>query len=233
MQSGTLFLCDSLEGGLDSFRAEVALPDQAPADNLLEAIDIRNSRELPDGTLVQSGDAAAEVLSEQDVTEISENRISNRTEESVSTTFGTFTFSSDGILIVGGGGKFIPAIITEHTEIHAQAAKVDIDSYFEFLMSVHGSDNTEIWKVGFQEERTNADNGVLHGSALMSDSELAPLLENSKKTQLGVELEYQGELLNLYVAESGYFDIYQPNNYPDKQVIEFLRDQLLQFTTVE
>lgn len=233
MQSGTLYLCDSLSTGLDEFRATIGLPEQAPVDTVSEGIDIRDSQRTEGGVLIQSGDAAAEELVEDEVTQITDNRISNRTEEAVSANFGTFTYSSDGTLIVEGGGSFIPQIISEHTEISAQSSKIDINSYFEFLRSTHGPDDVNVWKVGFEEERTNADNGVLHGSDLMNDSELTQLLESSKKTQLGVEFQFRGERIKLYVAESGYFDIYEPTNYPDKQVIEFLQDQLIQFTKTE
>ncbi|MCJ0620879.1 hypothetical protein JZX76_15590 [Haloarcula hispanica] len=233
MQSGTLYLCDSLSTGLDDFRATVALPQQAPVDSVSEGIDIRDSKKTEDGVLIQSGDAAAEELIEDEVTQITDSRISNRTKETINANFGTFTYSSDGILIVGGGSSFIPQIISEHTEINAQSSKIDINSYFDFLRSVHGPDDVEVWKVGFEEKRTNADNGVLHGSDLMNDSELKPLLESSEKTQLGVEFQFRGERINLYVAESGYFDIYEPTNYPDKQVVEFLQDQLTQFATTE
>ena len=91
----------------------------------------------------------------------------------------------------------------------------------------------DIWKVGFYETHKLAENGVVHGNSLLSDEDIGTVLNNSKKNQLGIDYSFNGQPVRVFIAESGYVEIYQPNNFSSMEFATYIRDQIIPNTSVE
>lgn len=75
----------------------------------------------------------------------------------------------------------------------------------------------------------NAENGVVHGTDLLHDDELSGVLHESNLNQLGLEYPYNGQMLKVNMAESGYFEVYQPSNYESEDYLQFILDEVTHY----
>lgn len=75
----------------------------------------------------------------------------------------------------------------------------------------------------------NAKNGVVHGTDLLHDDELSAILHESNLNQLGVEYPYDGQMLKINMAESGYFEVYQPSNYESEDYLQFILEEVTHY----
>ncbi len=229
MQAGVVHLVESGEAQLESVREEIDLPDDHEFDSLVEAIEIAESIELPDGKSAQLGRAAAEQVSETSEVRVREEGITEYTAETKTTRYTEFFYIPNEIFVVdSSSGNFAVDVINRHTSASILPAQINLDEYLrDSAESGQGTDiEVDLWKVGFYDTRGLPENGVLHGQNLLEDSEVGGALRSARKNQVGIDYTYDQHPLRAFLAESGYVEVYQPSDFPTRQFAQFLLDEV-------
>ncbi|AWB28342.1 hypothetical protein HARCEL1_11805 [Halococcoides cellulosivorans] len=134
------------------------------------------------------------------------------------------TVPGEVVVVDSGAGSFAYSMIGSQTNTNIERAEINLSGF-----AADHEDDSDPWKVGFYGHLGNAENGVVHGTDLLSDDELSGVLHESNLNQLGVEYPYDGQMLKANMAESGYFEIYQPSNYESKDYLQFILDEVIHY----
>lgn len=228
MESGVIALVDGPET-LSEFHDSMPFDNDAPFSKSERSIEIRNTQKLENGKELYQGRAAKEELTERDSTEInSDGSITASTTIEKDTRYTEFLFVPDEFVAVeSSAGTFLFELLTHRTPHTIVSIKFDLDGY------LLDNDDAFVWKLGFKERGANAENGVVHGYDLLEDQEVGNILAPTEKNQLGLECSFNSDKIKLFLAESGYVDVYQPSNYDSKDFASLILDELLQYSNPE
>lgn len=128
------------------------------------------------------------------------------------------------VIVNSGAGSFAFSMIGSETNTSIERAEIDLS-----VFAADHEDDFDPWKVGFYGHVGNAENGVVHGTDLLHDDKLSDVLYESNLNQLGVEYPYDDQMLKVNMAESGYFEVYQPSNYESGDYLQFILDEMTHY----
>lgn len=234
MQSGVVFSIESRNDiKLNPVRETVSLPDEVEEEHLKLGLDIVNTAKTADGREAQIGQAASEQLSENETIRINESGISKYVSEDVTAQYTEFVYLPGSFVAVDSrAGGFAIDLINKYTPVKARPSKIDLEEYLTNLMG-EKDESLDTWKIGFYGGHGLADNGVVHGSNLLNDGSMLDILDNNRKNQLGIEYEYNSNLLKIFVTESGYVEVYQPSNFESGKFASFIDSEIKPYLVPE
>lgn len=219
MKSGVIA---RIEGDLNEVESFHRIRDSEGRE-LRESIEIRQDYTNISGDLVgQFGRAAVQRAVTSEDVEIDENGSITLTERTdTSTQYTEFLVAPEEFLIVKSRkGSFVFDLVESVAEATVEPAELDLHSF------VQSQPDADPWKIGFYGKRGNADNGVIHGTSLLDDSDLREVFNKTATNQIGIEYEKDGQLYKIFATESGYVEVYQPGNFDSVEFIEFIQEEL-------
>lgn len=226
MKSGVLFLVEK-DTKLTSTQTSVTLPETNKFDELTEAIDVRQTINLSSSaTDAQKGKIAAERVVQNDNIRINDDGISELTtekKEAMSTDF--LYHPGEFFALSNSDGQFAFDVVNRIGETNILSSVIDLDRFI--TTKLESKVDVNPWKIGFYNKQGPADNGVVHGDALLNDNELASVLDVTEKNQLGVDYEYNSQFIRMTAAESGYVEIYRPNDFETSDFCEYISKEIL------
>jgi hypothetical protein len=105
------------------------------------------------------------------------------------------------------------------------SARINLSAFAESLSDV------TFWMEGFYDRDAPVDAGTAFGQ-IDEDDEIRRILSESEKNQLGVtDLDYNGRNLKIRITESGYVEVYQPNDVDTVEFTQFIEDCVLPYAT--
>lgn len=228
MKAGVIAEIES-KGTLDSLTESTQLPDDHRFDQLDRCIEIRGKMTTDSGLTVQHGRAAFEDLADEENVVISDDgTISTRNQSKKVTKYTEFIFVPDEFVVVSNNsGRFLFDILRSHTTNDVQTVYLDLDEFYQ----LHEDGMT--WKAGFDARDGRAENGVVHGNNVLADSDIGGVIASSSKNQLGMDYSYQGNSVKVFLARSGYIEVYQPSNYDISDFAQFVSDEVLPITVFD
>ncbi|EMA20014.1 hypothetical protein [Haloarcula argentinensis] len=229
MKAGKISLVDSDTESLESFHKTYPTDKGSPFDEIAESLDVREEIPLPGDRTGYSGRAAVEQIESKEKLEITEDgsiSVGETLEKQVAYT--EFIFVPDSFLAVdSSAGEFLDPLLNRHTQHTSFPAKINLDSVLK------NSGEPNVWKIGFEDRGEEAENGVVHGVNLLNDPEFGDLLGVSSKNQLGLELQINDDMANVFVAKSGYVEIYQPEHFDTKEYIQYVEEYILPSSEIQ
>lgn len=229
MKSGKLALLDSSTQELQSDYIEYDLPENSPFDTVKSTLQVEDTITLNDSISCFVGRAAKEDVERVETSKVDGNGkiVESETAKKI-TQVTSFLLVPDAFVIVNdSSGEFLFSLLTEQTGHTAFPAEISVDGF------AADHDEAEYWKVGFEGRGDGAENGVLHGDAVLNDTEFGNIVGVTDKNQLGVDLEYRSDLLKLFLTESGYVELYQPSSFESDEFAELVLDVLLNYTRMK
>jgi hypothetical protein len=221
MKAGVIGTVEGDFGELNSFETTVEQGDF----ELKQCIDVRRGFTLPSGVGAYYGQAAMEQIVDEEQVQIEGGEISIYEKPQKTASYTEFlTVPGEVTVVNSGAGSFAFSMIGSETKTNIERAEINLSGF-----AADHEDDSDPWKVGFYGHMGNAENGVVHGTALLHDDELSGVLHESNLNQLGVEYPYEGQMLKVNMAESGYFEVYQPSNYESKDYLQFILDEMMQY----
>lgn len=218
MQSGVLALVD---GDFDELQSVTKTRTEGPYE-LKSVIEYTRTIEGPGDTVAFEGRAAVQRVESQDQVKITENQVVE-TEENEKVTYSTeFVIVPDGFAFVGdSSGVFAFDLLEKETGVKINRAELD-------LVSINDDySDAETWQAGFYGNDGEAEKGVVYGESVMGDTDLGDVLSHSRLNQLGLEFDMGDFYVKMTSAESGYIEIYTPDNFETEEFLEFTADYLL------
>lgn len=219
MKSGVIGTTSGVVDTVKSFTEKT----EKDGRSLESCIEIVSEVRAADGELLgQLGRAALDQIVDSRSVEIDDNSIITTKKSQVETQYTEFLLSVDGFIVVkDSGGTFAFDLLGEHQQITIERTEIGLNSF----ISAHES--AKPWKVGFYGKSGNADNGVVHGTEVWNDPELGGLLQDQRKNQLGVDIDWKGREIKMVTTESGYVDVYQPGDFSNTEFLMFVRDEVI------
>jgi len=195
-----------------------------------ESIEVRQTyTNLSGHPIGQSGRAAVQRVTDSEEVQISDDGSISVTESSELTTHYTEFLVVPGEFVVtrSRAGSFIFDLIESEFDVTIESARLNLKSY------ASTKPEAEPWKIGFYGKQGNAENGVVHGDQLLNDQELGMVLADSPTNQLGLEYTKGEQLVKIFATESGYVEVYQPNNYDSAEFLNFVSDEIIEHVKTE
>ncbi len=220
MKAGVIGIPDGDFDEVESYQESVEVDEH----DLERCIEVQYSQEI-DGIIVQKGRAALESLEEQNSIEIIDGsiRVQNRTQP--------VTKYTEFVLVPGefvaassGGGTFAFDLIGSQIGVGITRAELDLDGYFNVQEDKY---DAVPWKAGFYGHLGNAENGVVYGESVLEDGDFGNAIADSQINQIGISYSHGDEILKVNVTESGYVEIYQPDNYEEGEFAKFIIEEIL------
>lgn len=222
MKAGIIATVDGQTDAIESFEEEVQIPDHEVYSSIKQCVQIRETLELADNRVAQLGRAAVDEISTNEKAEIENGEIRVSEKPEMVTKYTEFLLVPGSFIAASSGsGRFVFDLISSHTGSEISPVEFDLNGF------IGDRESADPWKVGFENRTGNAENGVVHGEELLTDGELGNALTDSKKNQIGLEYSSDGHLLKVFVAKSGYVEVYQPSNYDSREFIDFIESDLL------
>lgn len=218
MKAGVIGTVEGEFTAVDSFSDTVTDGDR----ELSRVLDIRKVFSLPSGGMGFRGRAAVERPTERETTEIDFGEVRTSVTEATETYTTEFVGVPGEFVVAGSGtGAFAFDMVAEDTGTTIERASLDLDALLD------ARSEARPWKVGFSEGTDTIANGVLHGTDVLDDGEMGPVLENATVNQLGLEYEYGGESLKMTSTRSGYVEVYRPSSFDDRDFLQYVSDEIL------
>ncbi|UPV76155.1 hypothetical protein M0R89_08895 [Halorussus limi] len=218
MRAGVLGIVRDDFEVVDSFSETVERNDR----ELEHVLDVRRVFSLPGGDVAFEGRAAVERVVNRTTTELDYGEV--RVEETPRTeTRVTEVVGVPGEFVVAGSGRgtFAFDLVSRDTGADIERATLDLSALLD------AQRDAEPWKAGFREVDGACENGVLHGSDLLSDERLEDLLDGAAFNQLGLDCTYDDRSLKMTAAESGYVEVYRPSEFETAEFLQYLRDAVV------
>lgn len=229
MKAGKISLVDSEAHSLQPFYKTYPTDNESPFDEIAESLDIQQEISLSGDRTGYLGRAAVEQIENKEQLKITEDgsiSVSETLEKEV--TYTEFIFVPDSFLAVDSTtGEFLNPLLNRHTQHTSFPAKINLDSVLK------NSGEPNVWKVGFEDRGEEAENGVVHGVNLLNDPEFGDLLGVSSKNQLGLELQINDDMANVFVAKSGYVEIYQPEHFDTEEFIQYVEEYIIPSSEIQ
>lgn len=228
MKAGIIAKVDEEYGTIESFENRIPLAENEVFESLNQCVQIREDIELADGRIAQVGRAAVEEISTDEAANIEDGEIRVFEESEKNTNYTEF-LSVPGSFVAASSnsGRFVFDLLSSHVGANVTPVTFNLQGYLE------ERESADPWKVGFKNRTGNAENGVVHGEELLRDGDLGNPLKEAKKNQIGLEYNKDGYLLKTFVVESGYVEVYQPNNFDTREFIDFVESDLLHHASLE
>jgi|GEM_PF-6350261 len=227
MNSGMLALLSSETDKIESDVIESRLPDDSPFDTLTTTLRVDEELTLDGGVSAFVGRVGQERVERIEATNITEDGqiTTNKTPEKIIRTTQFVLVPDEFVIVENSAGEFLFPLLNEETPHAAFPAEISVDGFTE------DHPDAEYWKVGFKDRGDGAENGVLHGDAVFDDSDFGNTVVNSAKNQLGVQFDYDGQLLKLFLTESGYINHYGSDE--SEEFAELILNELLQYARIK
>jgi|AntRauTorcE11898_2_1112593.scaffolds.fasta_scaffold29729_1 hypothetical protein len=217
MKAGVLGRFDGSFSRLEPYRGSRRVDDQ----ELTDQIDVTGVARTPDGVDITEGIAAREELATVEAAAIEFDAISFDSESDIVTRHTDFAVIPGELVVVeSSDGLFLYDVLERAIGVSAERVSVPLDGVQSAFP------NASIWKVGFYGRDEGAENGVLHGQDLQDDPAFAEYVSSGSLNQLGMHVTIDDETYNLYLSESGYFEIYEPRDLDTKEFLKFVRTHL-------
>lgn len=218
MRGGVIGIVDGDFDEIEPFSEKFSQDDK----ELSRCVEIRQKKVTENGIPVQTGRVATQRIDKQETVEINDGQISVYETPEVATLYTEFvTVPGEFVAVSSGTGVFAFDTIGRRTNTNIERVELDLDSYADTRPEANP------WKIGFYGHLGEANNGVVHGSSVLDDSDFGDVLQDTKKNQLGLEFTRGSELMKVMMAESGYVEVYQPSNYDSVEYAEFVIDEVL------
>jgi hypothetical protein len=220
MKAGVIGIPDGDFGAVESNQTTVETDEH----ELEHCIEVQYSQQIG-GITVQKGRAALESLEEQDSIEIVDGAIRVQSRTQPVTKYTEFVHVPGKFVAVSsGGGTFAFDLIGSQVGVGINRAEIDLDSYFNVQKDKY---DAVPWKTGFYGHLGKAENGVVYGESVLEDGDFGNAIADSQMNQIGLSYSRGDEILKVNVTESGYVEIYQPDNYEEGEFAEFIIEEIL------
>lgn len=223
MKAGVIGIPDGDFGTVESYQESVTIDNY----ELERCVEVQYSQQI-DGMTVQKGRVALESLEEQDRIEIIDGtiRVQNRTQPV--TKYTEFVLIPGKFVAVSsGGGTFAFDLIGSQVGVEINRTELDLNGYFNAQKEKY---DVVPWKAGFYGHLGKAENGVVYGESVLEDVDFGNAIADSQMNQIGLSYSRRDEILKVNVTESGYVEIYQPDNYEEGEFAEFVIEEILAHT---
>ncbi|WP_439028434.1 hypothetical protein [Haloarchaeobius sp. DT45] len=228
MKSGSLAIIQDQGKELETYRRNLTR-DGFEVEDFLEVR--QKYTDLNGDILGISGRAALQIPEETESVEIDDGSISVAKVPEIGWVYTDILYVPDEFVIIGSGVKNpVISLIEEAMDGHVEKAEIDLRKHSEYLQDEVGKENVNPWKIGFYGKSGNANNGVVHGDQLLEDSDLGSILQQTIPNQLGFSFPRDGRKMKTFVTESGYVEVYQPDNFDTAEYLQFIRSDILEFT---
>lgn len=188
---------------------------------LTDQIDVTGVARTADGIDITEGVAAREEVATVEAAAIEFDAISFDSASDVVTRHTEFAVIPGELVVVeSSDGLFLYDVLERAIGVSPERVNVSLDGVQSAFP------NASLWKVGFYGRDEGAENGVLHGQDLQDDPAFAEYVASGALNQLGMRLTIDDEEYNLYIAESGYFELYEPRDLDTKEFLKFVRTHL-------
>lgn len=217
MKSGVLGVCDEEFSLLEPYRGSRKVDNQ----ELTDQIDITGVARTADGVDINKGVAAREEVATVEAAAIEFDAISLESKSDVVTRHTNFAVIPGELVVVeNSNGLFLYDMLERAIGVSPERVNVSLEGVkSEFT-------DASIWKVGFYGRDDGVENGVLHGQNLQNDPAFAEYLASGGLNQLGMRVSIDDEEYNLYLTESGYFELYEPRDIDTKDFLLLIRNHL-------
>lgn len=223
MKGGVIGVSDYEFGQIES---QVATEEIGDGRTLEACIDVRQTETNAfDGNTVQIGQAAVQELDTRQETQIAEGSITVTEREFINTKFTNFVLVPNAFVAVDNSqGTFAFPLISNATEMATiERGEINLKQFED------AHDEASPWQVGFYGRTGEAEKGTLYGPQVLDDEVIGKEIGPAQRNQLGVDLAFNGDDVKVTLAESGYTEIYQPNNYDSIDFAKFVVDEVLPF----
>jgi len=220
MKAGSLASVEGEIQEVDSYFNEF----EQQGDVLKESFEIsQRLSNLTGDVIAYEGRAALQTLEDAEEVRINEDAISTVERPDIVTKYTEFLLVPDEFIVTASSsGSFVFPLLEEQLGVTIEDIEIHLDSYW------HAKSEANPWKVGFYGRTANADNGVLHGADLLEDSDVGSALADSRKNQLGLEFSRDGRIFKIFVTESGYVEVYSPDDLTSSEFITFIQEELVE-----
>lgn len=186
--------------------------------------ELDSPRDTSSGITFYPGRAAVERMEDTRQINFNENGIIVTETEEKKQFYAEFLLVPEGFVITeNSSGEFVFDLLESQTGLEIDRANIDLYELLE-----HCSNNDpDPWQVGFYDNDGNAKKGVVYGSDVLEDSDVGRTLKNTKKNQVGLEIQTDQDVNMKFTAtESGYAEVYLPDNYDSAEFIEFISNYI-------
>jgi len=226
MKAGIIATTDATFENLDEF-------DRTVTKDGMEAREVLNLSgrftDLSGDTIGIHGRLAIEEPVERDSVYVSdEGEIAETQSTELEWQHTDFLIAPGQFVIAGKGGftENLFRVLEAEAESYINQANLNLRAYLE-------ENEGSTWKMGFYGKEGNANNGVVHGSGVLEDSEVGRLLADHPLNQLGIEFENEGVNYKLFISENGYMEFYEPDDMESAEFITFIEENMMDYIISE
>lgn len=217
MQAGILGV---VHGASDSLDSRTFSASQEGVE-LQRCIDIEDQLQLDGGQEIVTGTVAREILNKREEPKINDGAVFVESTRDISTEMARFVIMPDDfVLLEPGSGSFAFDLIGREVEALVERAEIDLDAF------VSDRPYADYWKYGFYNSGLNAENGVFYGFDVQEDKVVQDLLESSSANQIGVDYVYNDTPMKVTMSESGYLEVYKPNDWETAELADYILSDL-------
>jgi hypothetical protein len=192
--------------------------------DLRSTIDVEWHQSVLDGQQVAYGRAAAESVADIKTTRISADggvTVEQDTTDVVPETTEFVHLPGEFLVTESTGDTFADRLVETATDETIHRAQVDLESFAE----AHA--DADPWMAWFRDTDGPLDSGAAYGD-IESEPDVAKFVHDNENSQLGLtNLEYNGRLLKLVLAESGWLAVHEPTDMDTIEFARFIRDAIL------
>lgn len=231
MQAGVIGLPDYDFGTVESFAETEQISEH---ESLTACLEVRRTDSTGDFTF-QTGRAAIQELENEEKITIDPEEGSISVSENVNEVKTKYTefvlVPGEFVAVTSGRGSFAFSMISGQTDTATiKRAGIDLNDFEESYVGEARPESASAWQVGFYGNTGTAEKGAIYGDGVRSDPDLGKVVDRLPKNQIGLDIkEEEGEDdgIRMTATESGYVEVYQPNNYDPEDFAEFVLDHVI------
>lgn len=212
-----------VHGNFGSIEDETTVMEDGEAE-LLRRIEVDETMTLESGREIQIGSVAKENNIKRQKTQITDEGIVRQDISEIETDVASFAVIPGEVVILGtGSGTFGFDLIGRQAEALIERAHIDLDDF------VGDYEDGSFWQYGFYNTGLNAENGVFYGTDVSEDSTAQTFINSASANQIGMDILYGDKPIKFTMAESGYVEVYQPEDWETPEYVEFVADVVLPY----
>lgn len=191
---------------------------------LLRTLSVRGGESDLRGNEIQVGRAARQDVTKEKGYDIDpDGKVTSNGEEKRKITDVTeFMYSEDQYAVTESTKKeFAFSLLAKAIGTEVSSADIDMNGFIE------AHQDARFWMAGYYNhsgEPTSGD-GYAEGDLFESD-EFRETFEKSDKNRIGVEFEFESELVKLLLTEGGYIEVYRPSNFDSIQFKRLIDEKI-------
>lgn len=221
MKAGVVGIPEDSFGSIESFEIE----EPAGEHELKRCIEVRQTINRT-GKTIQLGRAAVQELSNEQQVSIEDGQVLVSERSQPISKYTEFLLVPGEFIVVDSGtGTFAFDLIGSHTGTKITRAHIDLQQFWE--TEVDGTP----WKAGFYAHQGNAETGVVYGEDVLKDEDFGGGIDKSQINQIGLDYPPEENAIKMSATESGYVEIYQPENYDEKDYAKYLQNRVVPHLT--